>query len=395
MAESKKISNKTIIFLNFTTHMVTDTYACFIVGLIPIITARLELSLFLVSILTAVNFMSCNLTQPAFGYFSDKYGTKYFLIIGPLVASIFISVVGVLPSYWYILVFLFLGNLGVAAIHPPTAASASHFGGSRKGLSNSIISLGGILGFSVGSLFIVFIINKIGLNFVPLAAMPGIILSMVLIRFAPFMHVKKIKKAPVGFLKRFKSIKKSKLALLSLMLFTAYSREITVQSMFTFMPLYFTGKGVGLINFGYIILAFLVIGGIGGLFAGYYSDRIRKRTAVIQAALITSVPLFYMMFKVQLNMSIFLFIAAGFFAISTLPLCIRVVQDIFPGNVSLASSLIIGVSTGTAAATLMLIGKIADNIGMIKTINYVLIMPVLAVLLLFLFPYIKTKSLHS
>ena len=395
MAESKKISNKTIIFLNFTTHMVTDTYACFIVGLIPIITARLELSLFLVSILTAVNFMSCNLTQPAFGYFSDKYGTKYFLIIGPLVASIFISMVGVLPSYWHILVFLFLGNLGVAAIHPPTAASASHFGGSRKGLSNSIISLGGILGFSVGSLFIVFIINKIGLNFVPLAAMPGIILSMVLIRFAPFMHVKKIKKAPVGFLKRFKSIKKSKLALLSLMLFTAYSREITVQSMFTFMPLYFTGKGVELINFGYIILAFLVIGGIGGLFAGYYSDRIRKRTAVIQAALITSVPLFYMMFKVQLNMSIFLFIAAGFFAISTLPLCIRVVQDIFPGNVSLASSLIIGVSTGTAAATLMLIGKVADNIGMIKTINYVLIMPVLAVLLLFLFPYIKTKSLHS
>ena len=395
MAESMKISNKTILFLNFTTHMVTDTYACFIVGLIPIITARLELSLFLVSILTAVNFMSSSLTQPAYGYFSDKYGTKYFLIIGQLVASIFISMVGVLPSYWHILVFLFLGNLGVAAIHPPTAASASHFGGSRKGLSNSIISLGGILGFSVGSLFIVFIINKIGLNFVPLAAMPGIILSMVLIRFAPFMHVKKIKKAPVGFLKRFKSIKKSKLVLLSLMLFTAYSREIAVQSMFTFMPLYFTGKGVELINFGYIILAFLVIGGIGGLFAGYYSDRIRKRTAVIQAALITSVPLFYMMFKVQLNMSIFLFIAAGFFAISTLPLCIRVVQDIFPGNVSLASSLIIGVSTGTAAATLMLIGKVADNIGMIKTINYVLIMPVLAVLLLFLFPYIKTKSLHS
>ncbi len=393
MAGTNKISNRTAIFLNFTTHMITDTYACFIIGLIPIITEKLELSLFLVSILTAVNFVACNLTQPAFGYFSDKYGIKYFLIIGPLVASIFISIVGILPSYWLILTFLFLGNLGVAAIHPPTAASARHFGGSRKGLSNSIISLGGILGFSVGSLFIVFIINKIGLNFVPLAAVPGVILSMMLIRFAPFMYVKKAKKAPVGFLSRFKRIKKSKLVLLSLMLLTAYCREITVQSMFTFMPLYFTGRGVELINFGYIILAFMVIGGIGGLFAGYYSDKIRKRTAVIQAALIISVPLFYMMFKVQLNISIVLFITAGFFAISTLPLCIRVVQDIFPGNVSLASSLIIGVSTGTAAATLMLIGKIADNIGMIKTINYVLIFPVIAILLLFLFPYIKKR--HS
>jgi len=391
MAGPNKISNRTAIFLNFATHMITDTYASFIVGLIPIITEKLELSLFLVSVLTAVSFISCNLTQPAFGYFSDKYGIKYFLIIGPLVASIFISMVGILPSYWLILIFLFLGNLGVAAIHPPTAASASHFGGSRKGLTNSIISLGGILGFSVGSLFIVFIINKIGFNFVPLAAVPGVILSMVLIRFAPFMHIKKARKAPVGFLKRFKSIKKSRFAMLLLLLFTAYSREIAVQSMFTFMPLYFTGKGVELINFGYIILAFLVIGGIGGLFAGYYSDKIRNRTAVIQTALIISVPLFYMMFKVSLNISIVLFIAAGFFAVSTLPLCIRMVQDIFPGNVSLASSLIIGASTGTAAATLMLIGKIADNIGMIRTINYVLILPIVAVLLLFLFPYIKKR----
>lgn len=391
MIKFKKELNKTKIFLSFSTHMVTDTYASFIIGLIPILAVKLELSLFLVSILTSVNFISNSLTQPAFGYLSDKYGIRYFLIAGPLVASIFISLLGVSPSYWFILIFLFLGNLGVAAIHPPTAATASHVGGSRKGLANSIISFGGAVGFSLGSLFVIFIVSKLGLKFTPLAAIPGIIMALVLIKFDSSIFLTETQKVKISFIRKIKSLKKTKLILLLLVMFAAYSRDLTVLSMLTFMPLYFTGQGVQLINFGYIILVFILMGGIGGLFAGYYSDRIRKRTAVIQAGLSISIPLFFLMFKVPLSISIILFILAGFFATSTLPLCIRVVQDIFPGNVSLASSMVMGVSGGIAATTVILIGKIADHIGMIKAINYVLVIPILASLLLFLFPLVRSK----
>jgi FSR family fosmidomycin resistance protein-like MFS transporter len=383
--------NKTKIFLSFSTHLVTDTYASFIIGLIPVLAAKMELSLFLVSILTSVNFISNSLTQPAFGYLSDKYGIRNFLIAGPLVASIFISTLGVSSSYWFILVFLFLGNLGVAAIHPPTAATASHVGGHRKGLLNSIISFGGTVGFSVGSLFVIFIINKLGLKFTPLAAIPGIIMALVIIKSDPLIFLSGTKKFKAGFVGKIKSIKKAKLGLLLLITFASYSRDMTVLSMLTFMPLYFTGQGVKLINFGYIVLAFILFGGIGGLFAGYYSDRIRKRTTVIQIGLAISVPLFYLIFIVPMNISIVLFILAGFFIASTLPLCIRVVQDLFPSNVSLASSMVMGLSGGIAAATVILIGKIADHIGMVKTINYVLILPVLTSLLLFLFPLVRSK----
>ncbi|TET13999.1 MAG: MFS transporter [Actinobacteria bacterium] len=391
MIKFKKGLNKTKIFLSFSTHMVTDTYASFIIGLIPILAVKLELSLFLVSILTSVNFISNSLTQPAFGYLSDKYGIRYFLIAGPLAASIFISLLGVSPGYWFILVFLFLGNLGVAAIHPPTAATASHVGGSRKGLVNSIISFGGAVGFSLGSLFVIFIVSKLGLKFTPLAAIPGIIMALVLIKFDSSIFLTETQKVKISFIRKIKSLKKTKLILLLLVMFAAYSRDLTVLSMLTFMPLYFTGQGVQLINFGYIIMVFILIGGIGGLFAGYYSDRIRKRTAVIQAGLSISIPLFFLMFKMPLSISIILFILAGFFATSTLPLCIRVVQDIFPGNVSLASSMVMGVSGGTAAATVILVGKIADYTGIIKAINYVLVIPILASLLLFLFPLVRSK----
>jgi len=50
-----------------------------------------------------------------------------------------------------------------------------------------------------------------------------------------------------------------------------------------------------------------------------------------------------------------------------------------------------GVSGGIAAATVILVGKIADNIGMVRTINYVLIIPILASLLLLLFPLVRSR----
>ena len=132
--------NKSQIFLSSSAHLVTDMYASFIIGLIPVLAAKFSLSLFLVGILTSVNYISNSLTQPIFGYLSDKYGSRFFIISGPLFASIFISLLGILPNYYFILIFLFLGNLSVSAIHPPTAAAAYHFGGSRKGFGNSIIS---------------------------------------------------------------------------------------------------------------------------------------------------------------------------------------------------------------------------------------------------------------
>lgn len=383
---------KTKIFLGFGTHMITDIYPSFIIGMIPILAVKLGLSLFLIGILTSVNFISASLSQPVFGFLSDKYGIRYFLILGPLIASVFISLLGIAPAYWVILICLFLGNLGVAAIHPPTAAIANLFGGRRKGLANSLVSFGGALGFSFGSVFIIFIIERFGMMFTPIAAIPGLVTAAVLMKFAPDITVSNSANYTAGFLNRLKKVEKPRMALLIMIIFISYCREVMNMALLTFMPLYFTGRGIKLIDFGYIFMAFIIIGGIGGLIAGYYSDRIHKRFLVIQVLLFISIPAVFAIFMVPVNISIIFFILAGLFSISTLPLCTRMAQDIFPGNVSLASSLSIGAAAGSAALTFILIGKIADIAGMVTTIRYITIFPLAACLLLFFFPFIKAKS---
>ena len=372
--------------------MTTDIYGSFIVGMIPILTVKFGLSLFLVSVLTSVNFIAANLSQPIIGFLADKYKIKYFLILGPLFASVFISLLGIAPTFWIILILLFLGNIGVAIIHPPTAAIANIFGGKRKGFTNSLVSFGGALGFASGSIFIIFIIERFGLAFTPLAAIPGLIVAAFTMRFAPDITFTGSTEHAISFFNRLKKVKRSKIALLIIVLFLSYSRELMTITLITFLPLYYTGQGVGLLNFGYIFMAFIIIGGIGGIIAGNYSDRIQKRYIVIQVLLSLSLPCVYAIFLVPVNISFIFLILAGLFSISTLPLCTRLIQDLFPRNIGLASSLSIGVAAGSAAASLMVIGKIADSIGMVITIRYVILFPLVGILLLFLFPVMQRRS---
>jgi len=392
MERTKNGFNRLQISLSATSHLVTDLYSSFIVGLIPILASKFSLSLFLVGILSSVNFIANSFTQPVFGLLSDRYGTKYFMILGPLFASVFISMLGVLPSYYLILVFLFFGNLSISAFHPSSASIAGHFGGEKRGLGNSIISFGGNLGYSAGSLFVILIIEKFGISFTPLAMIPGIIMSVILFKLAQSPRIHLTEEKTTNIFSKMKRIKKSKIGLIFIIVFTSFSRDIIWVSLATFLPLYFTNRNITLLNVGYLLLAFGVVGALGGLLSGYYCDRLKNSIVFIQAGLLISVPLFFFVFRTEGITSILLYILGGFFLISTLPLCIRLSQDILPSNLGLASSLVIGLSGGTAAITVIFLGRIADMIDIASTMTIILILPVISFFLLMFFPILKRKT---
>ncbi len=387
----QRTSKKALFAVATGSHAVTDLYSSFIVGLIPILAIKFSLSLFMVSVLTSTASISNSLTQPVFGYLSDKYGSKYFLLAGPLFSSILISLIPVLPSYYLVIIFLFLGNLSISAFHPSNAAISGHYGGRRKGLISSILSFAGTIGYSLGSIFIILIIEKIGIHYTPLAMIPGIVMALITIKFLSAFSQVHAKKSTGNLFQKMHNLNKIKMMLFAFVFIVSFSRDLLWLSLVTFMPIYFTNLKISLTNTGYILMVFNLVGAFGGLLAGFYWDRMRHKTYLMQAGLVLSLPFLYFTFKTQGLMSIAFFIIGGFFIISTLPLCIRISQDIFPSNVSLASSLVMGLSAGGASLVMIGIGKIADYIGIIRVINYILIMPFIVSLLLFLFPHLYNK----
>ncbi|HEY5501265.1 MAG TPA: MFS transporter [Candidatus Humimicrobiaceae bacterium] len=388
-------SDKLQIGLAASSHFLIDIYQSFYVGLIPLLTLKFGLSLFKVSLLGATSMIANSLFAPLFGYLADRYGLKYFVIAGPIITSVFLSFVGVLPNYWIIILFIFLGNLGIASYHPASAAMAAYYGGNKKGFYSSIISFGGNFGAAFGSLLIILILKKIGINFTPLAMIPGIVIAIVLLKFVPSKQNNALASKNLKIFSKIKRMDRRKLFLIFTLIFSVYSLYILWITLVNFMPLYFTGLNVSLINIGIILLLFGTLGGSGGILTGYLYDRFKNGYILIQIALIVAIPLLYFIFQTNGITSIALFILSGVFLVSLQPVCIRIVQDMLPGNVSLASSLILGLSSGLAGVTMIFLGKAADIIGIEKLVRYELLFLFAAFLILFSYPFIGKKLVKS
>jgi FSR family fosmidomycin resistance protein-like MFS transporter len=387
------VNRKLQISLAMGGHAATDMYASFVIGLIPILAVKFNLSLFLISLLTSISGIANSLTQPLFGYLSDKYNIRYFLAAGPLFSAIFISFLAVIPNYYLILVFIFLGNLSVAAMHPGTAAIGGQFGGRLKGLSNSIISFSGTFGYALGSLFIISIIEKVGFEYSPLTMIPGVIIAIIIFKYlkSPVRSIDS--SGPIGFFARLRRIRKIRLIQIFMIFTASFARDILWIALLTFIPLYFTDMKIELINIGLILTAFTLVGGVGGILSGFISDKIKNKTILILIGLLFTAPLSYFIFQTNGTLSVMLFIVTGFFAIGTLPVCIRMSQDIFPYNMSLASSLVMGLSVGTSSIAMILIGRLADIIGIVSTMNYIIIFIFVVSAILAFYPLISRKAL--
>ncbi len=383
--------DKLQIGLTAGSHFVTDIYQSFYVGLIPILTYKFGLSLFMVSLLSATSVISNSLFAPVFGYMADKRGLKYFIVAGPLVTSIFLSVLGVIPYYWAIILFLFFGNLGIAAFHPASAAMAGLYGGSKKGLGTAIINFGGNFGVAFGSLLVILILKKIGVSYTPLTMIPGIAVAFILLRYVPLKQNADLSIKNLHFFTRLKKANPKKLYLIANLIFTVYSLFIVWVSLNTFMPLYFTEARITLINIGVILFLFGAFGGTGGFLSGHLYDRFKKGYFLLQGGLIISIPLIFLIFQTKGIAAIIFFIFGGFFLLSLLPVCIRMSQDLLPGNLGFASSLILGFSSGLAGVTMIFLGKAADIIGIAMLVRLELLLLFISFFILFGYPLVEKR----
>ena len=81
-------------------HAVTDSYgSSFLSPLLPLLAARLGLSMAMVGSLPMVLGLSGSLGQPLLGYLSDRRSRLCLVALGPLVAAVGCGVVGRMPTY--------------------------------------------------------------------------------------------------------------------------------------------------------------------------------------------------------------------------------------------------------------------------------------------------------
>jgi len=371
-------------------HLVVDLYPPFLGTLLPLLIKRFGLSLTFASLLASILMVSAALSQPLFGFLSDRIGGRTLILLGPMLAAVGMSFIGLLPTSVLLIPFLIIGGLGVACFHPQAAVLASHFSGSKKGLGLALFMLGGNVGYGLGPMLILAIVLGLGLGKSFLALLPAIISILLLTRHLPRSILPspdiraEVSPAKHSHLHNLRSF--------SLLWLVVCLRATAIISLVTFLPSLQTMRGFSLTVGGRAITIFLICGALGNIVGGTLSDRIgRKRMVVLSFLLV--IPAFYGFLHVSIQWSLLSLALLGFcFFLGESP-CLVMAQETFPRSGGTMSAMIMGFAWGIAGLALIGIGALADVLGLKETIDLLIYLPIAALLMAFMLPAARSEEL--
>jgi len=353
-------------------HTVNDSYMNFFQPLLPLIMSSLGLSITAVGFMTTFFSVTSSLSQLVIGGLTDRFGVRYFIFLGPLLAAISMSSIGLIKNYTLLIVVISLAGLGVAAFHPPASAMVGHIGGNRRGGSMSLFILGGNIGFALMPLLVVPLVYTFGLSATPVLAIPGIVVAILL-----YMHTPEVtlnhRPATVSFINTARIQLKPFLSLLGTVAF----RSLSFFGLVTFLPILLDQRGFSPLTSGAVLSVLAFSGAFGGLLGGFVSDNLGRKPVIV-TSLLLAVPFLNLALKSDSVMLIFWLALAGASLLASFSVAVVAAQEIFPDNKATASSLALGFGLGLGGLGVGLIGILADMVGLERAIFTISFLPLIA-----------------
>lgn len=382
MTDNSRTDVKTIFTLTML-HFTADFYISFITPLYPAFTDKLYLSLAQIGLIAGTMRVMAFVVQPAVGYFADRYRSRIFIIGGPVLTIIFVSLAGRAGSFQELLFLVMIGSIGSSLFHPSTAGMVANFAGRHLGFCLSIFNMGGTLAFGLGPLFITALVNRYGLESMLWTAIPGMVLMALLYRNTPRPLGEGLKGQ--GFTAAIRSAFGKAWKMVLLIWVVMVLRTFVTQSFLTFAPIHFSRQGYPLVSIGLMISLFTTSGAISGLIAGRLSDRIGYRPIFFVAFILATPALWLLLFMP--GKWVFLTSAlSGFLLFATLPLGLVMAQKLAPEGKSMVSSLMMGLGQGIGGMLTPVVGMAAELFSIPAVLCLLATLPVLSLALVRLFP---------
>jgi len=385
-------------------HFVSDSYSSVIFPLLPLIKDALHLTTAQVFWLAPLYAMSSSLMQPVYGAISDRYARRLFAVFGPAVTATFISMIGLAPSYWILLLLLLAGGMGIGSFHPQAAAMASVAAGSRRRFGLAIFSATGTIGYSLGPLGIAVVTSHFGLGKTYYVIGLGYLMSAILFRVCPPLDDAATREAsappkleadkhgiPVtsggsaGFLSGLRPVWRP-LLLLYMITVLRSGLQLTTNN---YLPFIMRSEGHSVMQSGAVITVFLLLGGLGGIAGGFIAERVPGKEVTLYSGLI-GCPLMMAAFLTHGPLSILLLGLGGFALLSAIPVNVAMAQELAPGRTSTVSALMMGAAWGVGALAPPLLDNLVPALGF----RNVLALMSGATLLTVLFAYLLPADSH-
>ncbi|MBS4189009.1 MFS transporter [Bacillus sp. FJAT-49705] len=389
ISRSNETSFKILIIIGLC-HLLNDSIQAIIPAMFPILENSMGLSFTQLGIIGFALNIVASVLQPIVGMATDKKPMPYALPIGLTSSMIGVLGLALAPSFEYIVISVVFIGLGSAVFHPEGSRVAYMAAGSKRGLAQSIYQVGGNSGQAMAPLITALILVPLGQIgaawFTGVAAIAVVLLTYIAIWYARNLRIEQsmLNKKSKSTIENQKGISKGVKFALVLILVLIFARSWYISGMTNYYAFYTIENYSFSIRQAQIFLfAFLVAGALGTLFGGPLADRFGKKL-VIFLSMIVSAPLTILIPIVPPVAAFCLLTITGFILMSSFSVTVVYAQELVPGKIGTMAGLTVGLAFGMGAIGSMVIGYLADIIGITNTMILTAFLPLIGLLTLLL-----------
>ncbi len=358
-------------------HFIIDAYSGFLNPIMPFIAAKIGITMAIATVLISISNLTSSLSQPFFGYIADKWQRRFFIFWGMLMASLFLSFLGLAHNIWTLALCIILGHMGVAFFHPQASSIVHGYSKiSESSKDMSIFIAMGTFGFALGPAISSGITEHFGLEKLPLACFLGIIMAFILLKNIPKLSNIEIEKPKVSVFGAIKAILKNKSV--AVLVGASIVKSFVVSSFPIILPFYWKTIGYSVSDIGLILLVFMLAGALGVMTSPLLEKKVGVRN-VFYISLSTVMPLgliFYFNNGTGI-VALTAFILIGYVSLLASPVNMSLAQKLMPEFKSMISGFIGGFSWGVIGILLPVISLLAEKTGFMNVLFLMTLIPLM------------------
>jgi MFS transporter, FSR family, fosmidomycin resistance protein len=338
-------------------HFIVDTFN----ASRPVLLTYLGLSETEIALFSTIYIWASALTQPFFGWLSDRMGPRWLTGGGVLWMTVFYSAALFLPGNAG-LFCLIIAALGSSSFHPSGAVQATLRGRDllkgHETTATSLFFMAGQLGHFVGPIITGLILAYLkvpGMFIIPILSIP--------IGFAVLHQLRANHPHPKHDAKQHANRAKAGMLFILVLALVAALQSWAQANMVNLIPKYIKDLGQGAIVYGSMAGLFMGGSAIGNVLGGYLGDRYSKRFVAAGVLFLAAAPIYLVSIIGWSGWLYVLIPLAGALTGAVHSIMVIFAQRIIPGGMALASGLALGFIFSSGALGLLYSGHLTELYG--------------------------------